>query len=210
MLHLPTLRDIQRGLAAGDAQNAFEQLSPLRGQLPAAYPKNAYTEKLLHGAAQKADELDAHLIPALPFDLFRLFEETGDRSQYEHIYFNEYATRNAVNALALLKTGEDKYRRALENGLWALCDAYTWALPAHLWGNGLKVLHDPGYEDGGRDEYACHDRPCTTEVDLFGSMMAHDVSQMLYLFGDTLSPLVVRRVREEIRRRIFDPLMTFD
>lgn len=219
-LHLPTLREIQRGLAAGDEKNAFDSLSVLRPTadapvspqaLEALEARSQAAREIFAQAAASAEAFAAGPIPALPFSLYRLYEETGDRLQYEHIYFGDYTRRSTDNALCWLRTRDDRYRRALEDGLWALCDAYTWALPAHLWGNSLRPeASEPAYADGGRDELLPHTPHNSELVDLFAAMHAQEVAQMLYVFGDELSPIVVRRLRTELQRRIFDPILQFN
>ncbi len=218
-LRLPTLRDIRRGLAAGDAQNAFDNLSTLRplGKAPITPAAVAALEATNKGACAMfekaqalADRLNEHPMPTLPYELYRLFFETGDRSLYEHVYFEQYTSRGTANALAWLRTGEKNYLRQLENMLWALCDTYTWCLPAHVAVKDTDVPNEPAYDNSGRDLYLPHTWPNEQMVDLFASMHGQDVAQMLYILGDDLSPNVVRRLRQELRRRIFDPMMDFN
>jgi len=215
-IHLPTMREIRLGLAAGDEQNAFDNLSALRkngpvtpGDIRALCENSAPAARHFALARQAADDFAGHPVPALPFAYYRLFEEDGNRTKYEDVYFKEYAKRINVTALSWMSTGEESYKRDLENTLWALCDAYTWSLPAHLWGDSLAVRNDPLYAEQ-RDLYVSrpYENPC--QVDLFASMTAQDVTEILYLFGEQLAPVVVRRLRNELKRRIFDPILTLN
>lgn len=205
--HLPTLLEIRQGLAAGDEQHAFENLSTLRTGGKPLSKDNAAVRRIFAQVQKQAAQLNQTPLPVLSFDAYRLFEETGDRLAYESVYFKEYTLRNTVNALDFLRTGSAESRRALENGLWALCDTYTWALPAHLPNHGMAVLNETGFSADAYRFYTSRTCPNDQLVDLFASMHAQDAAQMLYLFADSLSPIVVQRVRTEIRRRVLDPLL---
>ena len=73
--------------------------------------------------------------------------------------------------------------RALEDAIWAICEEYTWVLPAHT-------------SDLG-------DRYNTEVIDLFSAETGFALSEIVYLLSDVLDPKVVRRVRECLEERIF-------
>ncbi len=126
---------------------------------------------------------------AIPFSVFKRFETDGDRSEYEFGDKGYFIRRRKLEAYGLLAW---LYERpadisALEDIIWAILDEYTWALPAHLHGNGLKVLQNDGYM-----------------VDLFAAETGEALSEILVLVGDKLHPIVVERTHRLIRERILD------
>ena len=71
----------------------------------------------------------------------------------------------------------------LEDTMWAICDEYTWALPAHMNGNqGIYVNYQS-------DRYT---------IDLFAAETGQALAEIIRLLGDKLNPLVVKRAKEEI------------
>lgn len=128
-------------------------------------------------------------IPSLTFSKFRLYDETGDRVIYEKDYF-ERRRRIVMFLLRVWLFHEEEDIRELEDILWAICDEYTWALPAHL----LGILTDESVPPN--------------KVDLFAAETAHTIAETLSLCGDCLHPLVVNRCVSEIFRRVIEPFET--
>ncbi|MCY9697845.1 hypothetical protein [Paenibacillus alginolyticus] len=128
-------------------------------------------------------------IEALPFSAFRLFQVNGSRKEFEKLYFDR-RRRLAAFAIAALAEDDAAFIPALEDIIWALCEEYTWCLPAHL------HVQDPEAED---------DAP--RQVDLFASETAHALSEICHLFKDRLDPLIVKRARLEVMRRVLNPYM---
>lgn len=137
-----------------------------------------------------ADKARREPIPALPFSAFHLFASQGTRLEYERPYFER---RGRLLALALEAWADPELSpTTLEDVVWAICDEYSWALPAHI---------SPSLEQatGGH-------RPPEQVVDLFAAETAHGLAETLYLLGGRLNEWVVYRVRTEIERRVFRPL----
>ena len=150
---------------------------------------------------------------ALPLSLYRLFDETGERIRYEDAYFSH---RARLNAFALLAMGGDEQAVGrLEDAIWAICDEYSWCLPAHLGGRSLLPEAISGGV-GGKEPiegfagtshsqedstpYRSHDR----EVDLFAAETASALSEICALLKDRLSPVVVSRARARVFERVLD------
>lgn len=125
--------------------------------------------------------------PLLPYSKFKLFDETGNRSVYEDVYFER---RKRLNAFALMSklTGEKKYIDALEDIIFHICDEYTWALPAHV--NTEKPIAQQ-----------------KIWLDLFACETGFALAECYALLEDKLSDLVKRRVREELQIRIIDSFL---
>ncbi|MGG1551579.1 hypothetical protein [Paenibacillus ferrarius] len=137
-----------------------------------------------------ADSYVTKPIEALPFSLFDLYRTQGTRVEFEQAYFDR-RRRLASLAVAALQDDEDTYIAALENTIWAICDEFTWCLPAHL------NNHDAALE-GEEDKH----------IDLFAAETAHALSETCHLLGDRLQPQVVNRARREAMRRVVTPYMS--
>lgn len=125
-------------------------------------------------------------ITVLPLEDRMLFYRTGDRRKFEEPYFKR---RNSLSAAALLflVTQEEEYLSYVQRMLWAICDEYSWAVPAHTKG---EVETDP------------------FEIDLFNAETAFALAEILFVLEDRLDACVRARVRAEIKRRIFDPFLS--
>ena len=121
---------------------------------------------------------------AIPYGAFKLFETNGDRSCFQKYYFSNRG-RVATLALMVWLYGQEEDVHALEDALWAVCDEYTWCLPAHLNGTGLSVVQDTGYT-----------------IDLFAAETACTLSEIIALVGDRLAPIVVKRMRHLVQERV--------
>lgn len=167
----------------GDGGPTVERLRDLRD---APHLQPFLTE--VRAEAQRARETP---ITVLPFSRFHLFDTVGTRREYERPYF-ERRGRLAALVLASLVDTTDDWLPALEDTIWAICDEYTWSVPAHL---GRSA----GPERSGRV------RPEQT-IDLFAAETAHALAETLTLLGDQLDPWITYRVRAEIEHRTFHPL----
>ncbi|HBJ18706.1 MAG TPA: hypothetical protein DDY70_03030 [Clostridiales bacterium] len=150
---------------------------------------NPNLSDLLADAVCAADEIRNMPTISIPFSLFKRFETDGDRSAYEYGENGYFTRRRKLATFGILAW---LYRKpedisALEDILWAVCDEYTWALPAHLGGTGLSRVQTDAQI-----------------IDLFAAETGEAMAEILSLVGDLLSPIVVARVRREIRVRIFD------
>ncbi|KRE69490.1 heparinase II/III domain-containing protein [Paenibacillus sp. Soil750] len=135
-------------------------------------------------------EFESKPIAALPFREWDLYRSKGTRIEFEALYFDR-RRRLAALVVAALKDGVEPYLPALEDTIWAICDEYTWCLPAHL------MNHDAAVEG---EEYK--------HIDLFASETAHALSETCHLFQAQLNGLVVRRVQREIMARVLEPYVT--
>ncbi len=150
---------------------------------------NPNLSDMLADAVAFSDELRNKPTTVIPFSLFKRFETDGNRVMYEKSENGYFPRRGKLQTFGILAW---LYRKpediaALEDILWAVCDEYTWALPAHLGGTGLsKVQTD------------------AQVIDLFAAETGEALTEILSLVGNLLSPIVVARVRREVKVRIFD------
>ena len=70
-------------------------------------------------------------IPELKYSDFKLFFTTGDRSIYEEPYFNRRWMLDTAALMSLIYPENHDYLVRLMDVIYAICDEYTWCLPAH-------------------------------------------------------------------------------
>ena len=152
---------------------------PVIGQILEDPLLRNYRNEVRHAA----DKCRATAVPALSLSLFRKFDEGGDRSGYEAVYF-ERRRRLVTLGLAswLWKRQEDI--KALEDCVWAICDEFTWALPAHL-GN-----------------IAWTSRP--THLDLFACETGFALAEITAILEGVLCDEVIERAGREVHSRVLD------
>ena len=90
-----------------------------------------HNKSLVEAAKKAANEIYDEKIEALSYSDFKLFKTCGSREEYEMEYMKHRKMLCAFSAMALLDEDE-KWINKLCDALWAVCDEYTWALPAHL------------------------------------------------------------------------------
>ena len=165
----------------------------------------------LQALKQRAKSFSGKPAASLPFSLYRLFDETGQRTAYQTCYFEHRARLNTFALLSL--AGETDALSSLEDAIWAICDEYTWCLPAHLGGRSLLPSAVPGNgmvalreQTAGMDAsgqvYRVHDR----EVDLFAAETASALAEISALLAEQLSPVVLARARAQVLARVLVPV----
>ena len=128
-------------------------------------------------------------IPSLRYSDFKQFTITGSRKEYEDPYF---ARRHALDASALLSLiypENEEYFNRLMDEIFAICDEYTWCVPAH---HGAIDIENPN------------------RIDLFAAETGFALAEIYTMLEDRLDPLIKSRVRTEIDRRIISPFCSVD
>lgn len=134
--------------------------------------------------------------PAIRATDFMAFQRTGNRTDYEEIYFSR---RYALNSLAVAECLENRGRFLddIVNGIFSLCEESAWQLPAHnsyLRDTPQAILPDST-------------RPI---LDLFACETGAQLACIYYLLGkqlDAVSPFITGRIRHELTRRIVTPYL---
>ncbi|MCK9478203.1 MAG: heparinase II/III-family protein [Firmicutes bacterium] len=126
--------------------------------------------------------------PLLPlsYSKFKLYFETGDRKIFGDAYFDRRRQLEAAAVMYLIYKREE-YLLQLEDVMWAICDEYSWSLPAHIHATDVE----------GRIK----------TIDLFASETSFSLSEIVALIGEALSEEVRSRVKYEIDRRIIRPFL---
>ncbi len=154
---------------------------------PFTYPLavNEQNRALVESIRAAAEKLLDEPILSCSYSNFVLFDQTGSRVEYEEEYMAHRKMLCAFGTMALL--GEDgKWIGKLSDVIWAICDEFTWALPAHL-----------------TRERTSLDR--VERIDLFASETAFALSELSAVLGDRLPEAVLDRVSYELERRIIGP-----
>jgi hypothetical protein len=150
-----------------------------------------------------AKELRGQDIPVLPFRHFKMFDTVGDRLTYEAPYFKRRKVL-LVSALSSWLWSDPEDISTLEECIWALCDDYTWSLPAHLHGSSLALVANASTPDG---HVAHKPTELALTLDLFACETGLALAEICALLGDKLHPFIVERARSEVMRRVIDSYM---
>ena len=131
------------------------------------------------------------------------FGRAGDRVRYETPYF---ARRRKLCAAVLgaCANGDMGDLDDVVDGIWLICEESSWVISAH---NGSD---HPGVPPASERLLPDVTNPY---VDLFAAQTAMILSLACQLLGeglDAVSPLVRRRVRREVERRVLHPFETRD
>lgn len=123
---------------------------------------------------------------------YKKYLKTGNRLKFENDYFSR-RKQLVTLALALTLTLETEQREKitslLEEVIWAVCNEYTWALPAHL-----TITEEGLFHDGS-----------PFVIDLFAAETAQTLSEIIERDEINLSELIVKRVHTEIEMRVLKP-----
>ncbi len=146
---------------------------------------------------KRATEAIGHEWPALPATLFLEFARTGNRINYEKPSFGR---RTILGDLVIAECieGEGRFLDDIVNGIWAICEESFWGIPACM----QMQKHGPGLPDV--------EEPV---VPLFVAETIMLLSWTTYLLEpqlNTISPLIVPRIRIESERRVLSPLLERD
>ncbi|WP_390409154.1 hypothetical protein [Lacticaseibacillus jixiensis] len=144
----------------------------------------------VHQAAQTY--LAQGTVAQINYAHFQEFLTTGRRDQYEAQYFAR-RRQMAVLALEAYQAADAATVALLQEVLWATCDEFTWALPAHL----------PRHND----QFAGDLRGC---IELFGAECGQALADIVSHIGAKLDPLIVTRIRDNVQTRLFEPFLAHD
>ncbi|MBP1964886.1 heparinase II/III domain-containing protein [Paenibacillus aceris] len=192
MLSTLTLRQLK---------NALEQTKP---ETTALFPEIASSERwtrirsdeqykeFWEKLEKEADCLTDQPLCSPPFSDFLLFGETGDRATYQMKRTQLFSGLHVFGLLAMTDE-RPEWKKGLENAIWAICNEYTWVLPAHV---GLYVNEYPN---------GIWDQPLAPRetVDLDAAVAGFTLAEVLHMVGPRLHPWVAQRAKAEIERRIF-------
>ena len=122
-------------------------------------------------------------IPSLKYRPRMRFYSDGDRHEFEKPYFRRRRYLASAALLALIYPEEAQYLDDAQECLWAICDEYSWCLPAHCDGTLEDDLH---------------------RIDLFAAETGFVLAEITVLLEDRLDKLVLDRVRGAVYSRVIE------
>lgn len=187
--HLPRKNphEVRAMLAAGPSDwQPFPQVDDRAGWDAAARRLGSKAVDELTVAGQAAARED---IPLLTASLWRTFLRNGERPPYETPWYQRRRMlADILVAYALAPTGD--LLEAMTDLVWAICEETSWCFPAH----DHSELPDPR-------------RPV---VDLFASLTAVGLAEVVAVAGPDLPAALVQRVRCEADQRVITPYRVDD
>ncbi|MEJ6951619.1 heparinase II/III family protein [Natronospora cellulosivora (SeqCode)] len=162
--------------------------------------KDEAYQSMIEEIYDSANSYSSEPIEELPFSIYKLFHTTGSRDEYQKIYFDRRARLSAFAVMVLLDKDADRFIEKLEDILWAICNEYTWALPAHIPGKSFKIKYSKDNNSNIKAEL----RGQQNTIDLFAAETAFALAEILNLLEEKLSAIVSSRVREEIFNRVLN------
>ncbi len=124
---------------------------------------------------------------AFKYTEFRMFAIDGNRTVFQGPYYRRRVKLETAVILSLIYPEEQKYLDYAMDMIFAVCNEYCWAIPAHI-PNLLKVNN-------------------RTHIDLFACETAFMLSEVYTLLGDRLDPLIRDRIRVEIDKRVINSFL---
>ena len=151
---------------------------------------------------EMAEEYAKTAYPQRTLSGFLAFVRTGDRQADEKPYFARRRKLCAavLNCCVFPDAGTDD----VADGIWLLCEESSWVISAH------NVNPIPGAPKPA--EYPLPDTR-KPYIDLFSAQTGMILALTAFLLGkrlDAVSPMIRKRITEEIRKRILRPFMTRD
>jgi hypothetical protein len=167
--------------------------------------KNPRLESFLAYLKKEGDRFRKEQIPPLPYSLFVLFDALGDRKRFEEPYF-ERRNRLLVYGLSswLWKKPEDI--SGLQDSIWAVCDEYSWCLPAHMGDKSRSSAVNTGDSPGIITASQFAPEVC---IDLFACETGLALAECCAALEDALDPVVLERARKEVYRRLIQSYLEY-
>lgn len=166
---------------------------------PTACERKAYEElpeELKIRLIKQGEECLGYVYPSIFATDFMAFRRTGNRVNYESVYF---ARRYNLNSLVVAECVENKGRFLddIINGIFVLCEESGWQLPPHN-----------SYERNKPQEIL----PDATHpvLDLFACETGAQLACIYYLLKeqlDAVSPFISKRILSELEHRIVTPYL---
>lgn len=153
---------------------------------------NSFYRKFLSELYQSSRELLKTPMPALPQELFGLYEKTGDRQIYDGFYLTRRKYLAVIGLLALdekrrLNSVLPEHIQALSRIMEDICQEESWAVPAHV------------------DRTQANWR---ITADLFACETAQTLSELSDRLSDELPADTRNMVTGNIERRILEPFFS--
>ena len=126
-------------------------------------------------------------IDALKYSEFRIYAINGNRTIFQRPYYLRRVQAETAAILALIYPEEQKYLDYCMDMIYAICNEYSWCIPAHL-PNILTVCNK-------------------THLDLFACETAYMLAEVYTLLGERLDPLIRSRILFEVDRHVLSSFL---
>lgn len=124
---------------------------------------------------------------ALKYTEFRLYGLTGDRMIFQKPYYLHRVQMEVAAILSLVYPEEEKYLEYTMDKIFAVCNEYAWAIPAHI-PRSIEIVN-------------------RTHLDLFACETAYTLAEIYTLLEHRLDTLIKERIKAEIKWRVIDSFM---
>lgn len=127
---------------------------------------------------------------------FMAFTRTGNRVEYEELYFSK---RRALNALVMAECIEKngRFMDSIINGIFSICEESAWQLPAHnSYIRDTSQLILPDSDLPVLDLFACETGALLATIDF---LLENRLNQ--------ISPVITKRINSELQKRILTPYL---
>lgn len=168
--------------------------------LPSIHDREAWQglpDRVKARLLQEGGEALAYAWPTLPATRFLDYKRNGNRTRFQELHF-ERRKKLVKLVLAECVEHQGRFADAIVNGVWAICEESSWCLPAHLYLS--RKAKDDGLPDMSEPT-----------IDLMAAETAVLMAGTYFLLRDVLDEVslsVCKRIRHELRIRIFEPYMT--
>lgn len=164
----------------------------------------SFQKQYINQVKELADKMRNETMPSLTEELFELFETTGNRLEYENVYFKRRKFL-AVFGMAVYLFRQPSDIAKLEEILCRICEEECWALPAHV---NRKDTVDWKYTV---DLFAAETAQSLAEITALLSEEETDMAEWnschgkIMKQGMLLKKATVEKVYSEIEKRVLLP-----
>jgi len=141
----------------------------------------------LKGFLSGAERLMSEPIPELTDELYLDFSRTGNRTRCQAVLSRRHS-RMPLLVLAECIENRGRFLGAIEEAIRAICSEKTWVMPAH-------------------DRSLRNFKGTVIEIDLAVAGLSWNLATADYWLGDKLGPKTRKLIRDELKRRTFDPFV---
>ena len=143
-----------------------------------------FLEAYINKLEMAGGELREREMPWISEDLYSLYERTGNRLEFEAVYFERRKYLAVFGMLAVIKRRVKDIRK-LEEIMLDICLEECWALPPHV-----DRTNNPVWRK---------------TIDLFAAETAQALSEIIYLLKDEINIAVYESVRDNVFTRVLTP-----
>ncbi len=175
--------------------------------IPPASSRDAWEslpEDLILQILNQADSFIDYPWPETTARLFRAYTERGERTEYESIVNERF---QVLNLLVLSESIQysGRYLDTIVDGIWRICEESTWIVPVHNFMYAGNTCQNKNHLP----------LPDVTEVmiDLRAVMVNSALTGAYVLLKeklDGISPLITKRIKHELEKRIIEPFLNRD